>query len=140
MCTASSASRTYGSSASASEYTATARTPIRRAVRITRLAISPRLATSTESSIRSAYWSSREPKGAGGDWTDERGTSEEGRSHLKRRPEASGTTERPEASGTTERPEASGTTERPEASGTTERDEGRPDLKGGPEASGKLMP
>src|SRR6266571_319616 len=76
MCTASSASRTYGSSASASEYTATALIPIRRAVRITRLAISPRLATSTESSIRSAYWSSREPKGAGGDWTDERGGKE----------------------------------------------------------------
>ena len=35
----------------------------------------------------------REPKGAGGDWTEERGTSDEGRSRLKRRPEASGTTE-----------------------------------------------
>src|SRR5580658_2415796 len=56
MCTAWSASRTYGSSASASEYTATAVTPSRRAVRITRLAISPRLATSTESSIQPAYW------------------------------------------------------------------------------------
>src|SRR5262245_29101825 len=56
MRTASSASRTYGRSASASEYTATARIPIRRAVLITRLAISPRLATSTDSSIRPAYW------------------------------------------------------------------------------------
>src|SRR6516165_2124195 len=55
MCTASSASRTYGRSPSASEYTATVLIPIRRAVRITRLAISPRLATSTESSIRPAY-------------------------------------------------------------------------------------
>ena len=50
MRTAWSASRTYGRSASASEYTATALIPIRRAVRITRLAISPRLATD-ESSI-----------------------------------------------------------------------------------------
>jgi len=35
----------------------------------------------------------REPKGAGGDWTEERGTSDEGRSRLKGRPEASGKTE-----------------------------------------------
>jgi Ni,Fe-hydrogenase III small subunit/ferredoxin len=35
----------------------------------------------------------REPKGAGADWTDERGTSEEGRRRLKRRPEASGETQ-----------------------------------------------
>jgi hypothetical protein len=33
-----------------------------------------------------------EPKGAGADWTDERGTSEEGRRRLKGRPEASGRT------------------------------------------------
>src|SRR6516225_9389481 len=56
MCTASSASRTYGRSASASEYTATALIPIWRAVRSTRRAISPRLAISTESSIRPDYW------------------------------------------------------------------------------------
>ena len=31
-----------------------------------------------------------EPKGAGGDWTEERRRSDEGRSRLKRRPEASG--------------------------------------------------
>src|SRR5271170_7571133 len=36
----------------------------------------------------------REPKAAGAAWTHERGTSEEGRRRLKRRPEASGTTER----------------------------------------------
>ena len=48
MCTASSASWTKGRSASASEYTAMALIPIRRAVRFTRRAISPRLATSTE--------------------------------------------------------------------------------------------
>src|ERR1700722_12540824 len=63
MCTASSASRTYGRSTSASEYTATARIPIRRAVRITRRAISPRLATSTDSNITPAYWG---PAAAGG--------------------------------------------------------------------------
>src|SRR5215469_13527807 len=50
MSTASSASRTNGRSASAAEYTATDRTPSRRAVAITRLAISPRLATRTDSS------------------------------------------------------------------------------------------
>jgi molybdenum cofactor synthesis domain-containing protein len=33
-----------------------------------------------------------EPEGAGGDWTDERRRSEEGRSRLKGRPEASGDT------------------------------------------------
>src|SRR5579875_928994 len=55
MRTASSASRTCGRSASASEYTATVRIPIRRAVRITRRAISPLLATSTESSTSPAY-------------------------------------------------------------------------------------
>jgi TrmH family RNA methyltransferase len=38
-----------------------------------------------------AWTPPREPKGAGADWTDERGTSEEGRRRLKRRPEASGT-------------------------------------------------
>src|SRR5438105_7593266 len=70
MCAASSASRTYGRSASASEYTAIARMPIRRAVRITRRAISPRLATSTDSSTRPAYWQS-EPQGRGAAWTDE---------------------------------------------------------------------
>jgi NADPH:quinone reductase len=37
---------------------------------------------------------SREPKGAGADWTEERGTSDEGRRRLKRHPEASGTTQR----------------------------------------------
>jgi Fur family transcriptional regulator, ferric uptake regulator len=36
---------------------------------------------------------SREPKGAGADWTEERGTSDEGRRRLKRRPEASGKTQ-----------------------------------------------
>ena len=35
----------------------------------------------------------REPKGAGAAWTEERGTSDEGRRRLKRRPEASGKTE-----------------------------------------------
>ncbi len=49
--TAWSASLTKGRSASASEYTATALIPIVRAVRITRRAISPRFATSTDSSI-----------------------------------------------------------------------------------------
>jgi hypothetical protein len=53
MRTAASASRTKGNSASASEWTATALIPIRRAVRIMRLAISPRLATSTDSNIMS---------------------------------------------------------------------------------------
>src|SRR3982751_31952 len=47
MRTASSANRTNGASASASEYTATVAIPIARHVRITRSAISPRLATST---------------------------------------------------------------------------------------------
>jgi ABC-type molybdenum transport system ATPase subunit/photorepair protein PhrA len=32
----------------------------------------------------------REPKARGGDWTDERGTSEEGRSRLQSGPEVSG--------------------------------------------------
>ena len=36
----------------------------------------------------------REPKGAAADWTDERRRSEEGRRRIKRRPEASGTTQR----------------------------------------------
>src|SRR4051812_3894973 len=44
MCTASSAILTCGARASASEYTATVAIPIARAVRITRQAISPRLA------------------------------------------------------------------------------------------------
>src|SRR5690606_17668407 len=44
MCTASSAIRTCGLRASASEYTATVAIPIAFAVRITRQAISPRLA------------------------------------------------------------------------------------------------
>ncbi len=49
----------------------------------------------------------REPKGADGDWTDERRRSEEGRSRLEGRPEASGKTEdhlgsAPEASGENE--------------------------------------
>ena len=39
--------RTNGAPASASEYTAAQRSPIRRAVRKTRTAISPRLATRT---------------------------------------------------------------------------------------------
>ena len=38
----------------------------------------------------------REPKGAGGDWTEERRRSDEGRRRLKRRPEASGKIERDE--------------------------------------------
>ena len=46
MCTASSASITWRASRSASEYTATVRMPILRAVLMTRLAISPRLAIS----------------------------------------------------------------------------------------------
>jgi molybdopterin molybdotransferase len=40
-----------------------------------------------------------EPKGRGGDWTEERGTSDEGRSRLKGGPEASGRQSAPEASG-----------------------------------------
>src|SRR5690606_14731538 len=48
---ASSASRTCCASRSASANTATVRTPTRRAVRITRHAISPRLAISTFSNI-----------------------------------------------------------------------------------------
>jgi 2-hydroxy-3-oxopropionate reductase len=35
----------------------------------------------------------REPKGRGGDWTEERGTSDEGRSRLESGPEASGKTQ-----------------------------------------------
>jgi hypothetical protein len=49
MRTATSAAVTCGDDASASEYTATDRMPSRRRVRITRTAISPRLATSTVS-------------------------------------------------------------------------------------------
>src|SRR5882762_8905523 len=45
--TASSANRTNGASASASEYSATVAIPIARQVRFTRSAISPRFATST---------------------------------------------------------------------------------------------
>jgi hypothetical protein len=52
-----------------------------------------------------------EPKGRGAAWTEERGTSDEGRQRLERAPEAS---------------------ERQSTS-----DEGRRRLKGGPEASGK---
>ena len=52
--TASSASRTCSAPASASEYTATALIPSRWQVRITRTAISPRLATSTVSNTRPA--------------------------------------------------------------------------------------
>jgi len=59
----------------------------------------------------------REPKGAGADWTEERGTSDEGRRRLKRRPEASGKIERDEGRRRLKR--------RPEASGKAERDEGR---------------
>jgi Fur family transcriptional regulator, ferric uptake regulator len=40
---------------------------------------------------------SREPKGAGADWTEERGTSDEGRRRLKGRPEASGKAESADA-------------------------------------------
>src|ERR1700712_2426046 len=47
MGTATSASRVCSAPASASLYTATDRMPIARSVRITRTAISPRLATST---------------------------------------------------------------------------------------------
>ena len=43
-----------------------------------------------------------EPKGRGAAWTDERGTSEEGRQRLKSAPEASGKQSGPEASGQTE--------------------------------------
>ena len=50
--TASSANRTNGASASASEYTATVAMPIARHVRITRSAISPRFATRTLSMAR----------------------------------------------------------------------------------------
>src|SRR6187549_417472 len=47
MCTASSHAATWAAPASASEYTATVRIPIRRAVRATRQAISPRFAISS---------------------------------------------------------------------------------------------
>src|SRR5262245_54890890 len=50
--TASSANRTNGASASASEYTATVAMPIALHVRITRSAISPRLATKSLSILR----------------------------------------------------------------------------------------
>jgi hypothetical protein len=43
--------------------------------------------------IRDSGWGaefSRESKGRGADWTDERGTSEEGRRRLEGGPEASG--------------------------------------------------
>jgi hypothetical protein len=53
----------------------------------------------------------REPKARAADWTDERGTSEEGRKRLK---------------------------SAPEASGKAESDEGRRRLKRRPEASGKI--
>src|SRR5687767_12948245 len=52
MRTASSANRTKGASASASEYTATVAMPIRRHVRMTRSAISPRFAIRTLSMER----------------------------------------------------------------------------------------
>src|SRR5437773_2552620 len=52
MCTASSASRTCGARASASLYTATDATPNSRQARMTRSAISPRLAMSTFLNIR----------------------------------------------------------------------------------------
>src|SRR5215218_311742 len=67
MATASSASRTYGRPASTSEWTATARSPMRCTVRITRRAISPRLATSTVSNTKAGLpgWttSARETNG-----------------------------------------------------------------------------
>ncbi len=53
MSSAVSAMRTCGAPASASEYTAIERMPSRRSVRITRTAISPRLATRTlENTLR----------------------------------------------------------------------------------------
>ena len=52
--TATSATRVCSAPASASEWTATERTPIARSVRITRTAISPRLATRTVSNIVTA--------------------------------------------------------------------------------------
>src|SRR4051794_25669280 len=56
MRTASSAIRTCNASWSASENTATVRTPSRRQVRMIRQAISPRLAMSTDSSIACRPW------------------------------------------------------------------------------------
>src|SRR5271165_5083383 len=61
MSTAWSASHTNGKSASASEYTATERTPSRRAVAMMRLAISPRLATRTDSSTPGSLQPGRHP-------------------------------------------------------------------------------
>ncbi len=49
---ASSAIRTWSDARSASEYTATAAMPISRSVRMTRTAISPRLATRTLRKVR----------------------------------------------------------------------------------------
>src|SRR5215472_5195085 len=70
----------------------------------------------------------REPKGAAPRWTEERGTSDEGRRRPQRRPEASGTTLHREPKGAAPRwTEERGTSDegrrrpqrRPEASGTT---------------------
>jgi hypothetical protein len=66
-----------------------------------------------------------EPKGRGVAWTEERGTSDEGRRHLKSGPEASGRQSEPKGRG------VAWTEER----GTS--DEGRRHLKGAPEASGR---
>jgi branched-chain amino acid transport system ATP-binding protein len=71
-----------------------------------------------------------EPKGRGADWTEERGTSDEGRRRLKGAPEASG------KQGLKGAPEASGKQSlkgAPEASG-------KQGLESGPEASGKQSP
>ncbi len=54
MATASSAMRTCNASSSASEWTATVAIPMRRAVRMTRHAISPRLAISILENTRAA--------------------------------------------------------------------------------------
>src|SRR5512143_1215246 len=55
MATASSASRTWRAFASASEWTATVRIPRRRAVRMTRQAISPRFAIRIFSNMGSSH-------------------------------------------------------------------------------------
>ena len=67
-----------------------------------------------------------EPKGRGPAWTEERGTSDEGRQGLESAPEASGTSRVSEPKG-----RGPGWTEE---RGTS--DEGRRGLEGGPEASG----
>ncbi len=58
---------------------------------VLRLAIPPRHAAAERDAPREPP--SREPKGRGGDWTEERGTSDEGRRRLESGPEASGKVE-----------------------------------------------